>query len=237
MALAYILKKYKDVYTIENTGAVALTYTLSKGECGGYSQVNSGSISPSSVITLPIKYIDGKYQVAISDNVSTETLPDILFYNNFLLYIIDKINALYCNCNGGNRSCRDCDGIDCNSYLNLLSSTNAYLMLNYEPYQNALKDISDAMHCDIDNIVLEFTSRTQITGNEEILEILDQIIASHYMSFYLYEISVSIDESERDYIKNKYKISSISKCFKKIGIDIEDITETIIANSPFSLFF
>lgn len=219
--MTYTFKKYKDVYTIKNTGVVNLTYTLTRG-CGSTTQVETGSILPNGTTTLPINYIDGIYQITISDNTSTEELPDILFYNNFLLYIIDKVNILYCKC-GDCGSCKDCNEVRCDTYLNLLSATNSYLMLNYLAYQVYLKSISQTLQCDIDNITLEFTARTQISGNEEILEVMNQVIASHYMAFYLNEYTSAIDDEERAYINEKFKYVNISKCLKKIGINTQEI--------------
>ena len=222
MALAYTLKKYKDVYTIENTGVVNLSYTLSRGGCGLTTQVSAGNILPSGTVTLPINYIDGIYQVTVSDSVSTEKLPDILFYNNFLLYIIGKINTLYCKCTECS-TCQDCDDVSCNTYLNLLSSTNAYLLLDIVPYQVYLKLISETLQCDISNVVCDFTGQTQISGDEEVIDVMNHIIASYYTAFYLREFTDAIDVDEETYIKEKFKYNSISKCFKKVGIDIQEI--------------
>lgn len=227
MALAYTLKKYKDVYTIENTGVVNLTYTLSRGGCGLTTQVSTGNILPSGTVTLPINYIDGIYQVTVSDSVSTEKLPDILFYNNFLLYIISKINTLYCKCTECS-TCQDCNDVSCNTYLNLLSSTNAYLLLDIVPYQVYLKLISKTLQCDISNVVCDFTNETQISGDEEVIDVMNHTIASYYTAFYLKEFVEAIDIEEETYIKEKFKYNNISKCFKKIGIDIQEIIDSYI---------
>jgi len=225
MAIAYTLNKYKDVYTIKNTGVVSLTYTLSLGGCGSTTQVSSGSIIPNETITLPINYKDGIYQVTVSDSISTEKLPDILFYKNFLLYIVDVINTLYCKCSECG-SCKDCDNIRSDTYLNLLGATNAYMLLDFVSYEVYLKHMSINLQCDLSSVVADFVAQTQISGDEEILDIMNKIIASYYTSFYLSEVNKAIDADEVTYVKEKYNYNNIAKCFKKIGIDVQTIVDS-----------
>lgn len=225
MTLAYTLTKYKDVYTIENTGVVNLSYTLSLGGCGAATQVSTGDILPNGTVTLPINYIDGIYQVTVSDSISVETLPDILFYKNFLLYIVNAINTLYCKCSECG-SCKDCNNIRSDTYLNLLGSTNAYMLLDFVSYEVYLKHMSINLQCDLNNAVANFVAQTQISGDEEILDVMNKIIASYYTSFYMSEVNKAIDTDEVAYVKWKYNYVNIAKCFKKIGIDVQTIVDS-----------
>ena len=223
MALNYIYSKYKDTYTLENTGLVVLTYTLYKEECNSTATVSQGSINVNQTITLPIKYIDGVYNLKISDSVSEEMLPDILFYNNLLLSIIDDVEKVICGCK--NCNCNDCDA-ECNSYLASLVSVLAFTFVNNPKYNTYISIIRDYLKCSIDDSVLCYLTNEMVLGKQETKTLLLQIISLYYLAFYYTDINESINTSEAEYIKTKYKFTKIAKCLKKIGINTNDIEET-----------
>ena len=224
MALVYNFKKYKDVYTIENNGLVTLTYTLRKVECDSTTIVRQGEILVGQTVILPIKHIDGVYRITISDSVLEETLPDILFYNNLLLTIIDSTEEVLCGCKGCN-TCEDCN--NCEQYLLTLTTILAYSIVNNPTYSPYINSIAEQLKCDIDAKVLCLLTNIQILGETEVEDLLKEIVALYYLAFYLYDLSQATDAEEAEYIKIKYLSSKIMKCIRKLGINIDEQTEII----------
>ena len=227
MALNYIYSKYKDTYTLENTGIVVLNYTLSKVECSGITTVSQGNINVNQTITLPIKYIDGVYNLKISDSVSEEILPDILFYNNLLLSIIDNVEKVICGC-GDCKDCNnECNDEECNLYLATIISVISLAFVNNPKYNTYLSIIGDYLKCSIDEKVLCYLTNEMILGKIETKDLTLQIAGLYYLAFYYTELNEASDEEEAEYTKEKYKFTKISKCLKKIGINTKDIEEEL----------
>lgn len=221
MALNYIHNIYKDVHTLENIGSVVLNYTLSKKECNSTTTIKEESINVGQVVTLPIKHIDGVYEVIISDGSEQETLPDILFYNNLLLSLINSVERSLCGCKPCN-DCEDCN--DCEEYLSTVLSCLSFTILNFPNYNNTINIISSTIKCNIDEEVLCFITKKQILGKENVTDLLKQICAIYYLSFYNDQIAGAVDTEESNYINEKFKFQKISKCITKLGINISAIT-------------
>jgi hypothetical protein len=221
MALSYIFKKYKDVYTIENTGIVTLYYTLSKKECSSVTTAEKVSILVGSTGILPIKNIDGVYSIKISDSVSEEILPDILFYNNLLLSLINGTQRVLCGCKGC--GCPDCADEDCLDRLVTLVSSQSYFFANNPKYTSTINLISKILQCSIDEGVNCLITNQQITGKQEIKDLLYKILSMYYLSFYLTDRSLSTDDVESAYIDIKYKFPSMIKCIEKTGISYDEV--------------
>jgi hypothetical protein len=221
MALSYIFKKYKDVYTIENTGTVTLYYTLSKKECSSVTTAEKVSILVGSTEILPIKNIDGVYSIKISDSVSEEILPDILFYNNLLLSLINGTQRTLCGCKGC--GCPDCADENCLDRLVTLVSSQSYLFANSPNYNSTQNLISKVLKCSIDEGVSCLITNQQITGKQEIKDLLYKILSMYYLSFYLTDRSLSTDDVESAYIDIKYKFPSMIKCIEKTGISYDEV--------------
>ena len=98
MALNYIQKKYKDVYSIENLGITPINYFIQIKECDSLNELKSGIILPGDTFILPINFLDATYVVTLSDDDETQVLDDILQYNNTLLNFIDGTEELLCGC-------------------------------------------------------------------------------------------------------------------------------------------
>lgn len=227
MALNYIYRKYKDTYTLENTGLVTLDYTLSYKECSSVTTVSQGKINVNQTVTLPITYIDGVYNIKISDSVSEEILPDILFYKNLILSIVDNVENVICGC----ENCKDCGGNcsddECNSLLVTLVSEQALTFVNNPKYNTYLSIIGDYLKCSISELVLASLTQEMILGKQEVKDLVLQIIGLYYLAFYYTELHEASDDSEVDYVKDKYKFNKIAKCLKKIGINTGDIEDQL----------
>lgn len=233
MALNYIYKKYKDVYTLENQGLVPLTYTLKKIECDTVTIVEEGTIAVSTIFTIPITAFDAVYSLTISDGVETLTLPDILQYNNFLLSIIDNIEEVVCGCKNCH-DCKDCgDGDKCHEcklYLNTLTGVLAYAYLNNPRYTSYLNSIAEELKCSLSTKILCMLANNMMNGDEDTTHMFKHIIGMHYLAFYLFDLVGAADEEEASYIKLKYKSSKILTCLKKLGIDIDETTDIFLSD-------
>lgn len=226
MALSYIYTKYKDVYTVQNTGLVALNYTVSKKECDITTLVTNGIIPVSSTLTLPFNFIDGVYVVTISDGFEIDTLSDILYYNNLLLTIIENVEKSLCGC----KPCHECeDCVDCDLYLNTLTQVLAFAYVNHPLYSASISLVNTNMQCQFTESVLCMLTKSMIQGDEDTKNIFLQIIGMHYLAFYAYDIEQAEDAEEIDYIKLKYNTSKIFKCLRRIGIDVEAMLDELPA--------
>lgn len=225
MALNFTYKKYKDVYTIQNNGIVVLTYTVTRKECDSSTLVQTATIQVDETITLPLSFIDGVYEVSITDGVETEILDDILFYNNLLLTIISNVEVSLCGC----KPCNDCeDCTNCETYLNTLSQVLAFTFVNHPKYNAYISTITETIQCDFTQNVLCMLTNNMINGTTDTKNIYLKIIGLHYLSFYLVDLIQATDEEEANYIKTKYNSAKILKCLRKIGIDVDVVLEEFV---------
>ena len=225
MALNFTYKKYKDVYTILNTGIVPLSYTVLRKECNSSILVKVGEIKVNETITLPFNFVDGVYQVSITDNIETEILPDILYYNNLLLSLLRNTEVSLCGC----KTCNDCEDCnECEVYTNTINQVLAFAYVNYPKYTTYINTINEFMKCLYTESVLCSLTNNMVSGNEDTKKIFLQIIAMHYLAFYLVDLIQATDLAEAEYIKTKYNSTKILKCIKKLGIDIDDINELFL---------
>lgn len=224
MALDYIYKKYKDVYTIENTGVVTLNYSIDTQGCNTTTLYKEGVIIPGQTFTLPINYTTGVYIVTLSYNIEEEILPPILQYNNLLISIINNTEEIMCGCKDCN--CNDCDDQDqCMIKLNTLISDLSFSFVFNPVYSTYISIIADYLNCTINENVICYLTTQQITGKEETNDLYLQMVGLYYLAFYYYDLHQAIDDSEVTYIKNKYKFSKVSVCLKRNGINIDNIED------------
>lgn len=222
MALGYILRDYKDIYTLENVGLVTLSYTLSKKECDSVTTIEEGDILAGQTITLPINYIDGVYSIEISDNIETLILPDILFYNNLLISIIDNVEEVVCGCKGCD-TCDDCGDEECSLHLNTLIAVLAFNFMKSPKYNDYLDLVAEVLKCTIDARILCLITKQLILGKEDSKDLVLEIIALYYLAFYFKDLADAEDAEEVTYIKTKYNSVKILRCIRKMGIDIDAI--------------
>lgn len=228
MALNYVYRKYKDTYTLENTGLVALTYILSYRECNSVTTVSQGNINVNQTVTLPITYTDGVYSIKISDSVSEEILPDIFFYKNLVLSIIDNVEKVICGCDGcKGSSYSKCDNTECNSLLFTLVSEQSLTFVNNPKYNTYLSIIGDYLKCSINELIVCSLTEEMLLGKQDVKNLVLQIIGLYYLAFYYTELHEASDDSEVDYVKEKYKFNKIAKCLKRIGINTGDIEDQL----------
>ena len=226
MALNFIYKKYKDVYIITNTGIDAINYTVTRRECNSNITVKSGVLLAGEVYILPLHFVDGLYEVVLTDTVQsgetieTETISNILYYNSLLSTIIDNIEESICGC----KKCKECEECnDCQTYLNTINQVLAFTYVNHPVYNNYLNIIANKLKCNYTELISCMIINKNVLGNEDTKNIFLQIIAMHYLAFYMFDLSQALDASEGEYIKLKYKSAKILKCIKKLGIDVDDI--------------
>lgn len=222
--MLYTFRKYKDVYTVFNTGLVVLTYKLERIECDSTKVVAEGTIAVGQTITLPINFVDGVYRLTLNDGIVDEVLPNILHYNNLLLSFIESAEEVLCGCKKCNE-CEDCN--TCETYLNTINKALGYLYVNAPKYNEYLNEINEQLKCLYTEKVLCILTNKMISGDEDTKNLFLQIIGSHYLAFYLVDLVQAFDAEEAEYIKCKYISSKVLKCLRKHGIDIDESTELI----------
>lgn len=226
-ALTYIYKKYKDVYTIENTGISAFNYKIQIKECDSLNEYKSGIINPGDTFILPITFLDAIYVVTLSDDDEEVVLDDILQYNNTLLNFIDGTEELLCGC----KKCNDCEECNkCESFLATLNYALAFFHVNSPRYDNYLLTFSNAMKCNYSQEVLCLISQININGKGEVEKLTKLNIGLFYLVFYLLDLAQAQDEEEANYIKNKYKSFKILKCIRKLGIDVDNFNDELFSD-------
>lgn len=227
MALNYIQKKYKDVYSIENLGITPINYFIQIKECDSLNELKSGIILPGDTFVLPINFLDATYVVTLSDDDETQVLDDILQYNNTLLNFIDGTEELLCGC----KKCNECEECNkCDSFLNTLNYALAYFHVNSSKYNNYLSTFSNELKCNYSQEILCLISQINLSGKIEIEKLTKLNIGMYYLVFYLLDLAQATDEAEANYIKNKYKSFKILKCIRKLGIDIDNFNEQLFSN-------
>lgn len=227
MALNYIQKKYKDVYSIENLGITPINYFIQIKECDSLNELKSGIILPGDTFVLPINFLDATYVVTLSDDDETQVLDDILQYNNTLLNFIDGTEELLCGC----KKCNECEECNkCDSFLNTLNYALAYFHVNSPKYNNYLSTFSNELKCNYSQEILCLISQINLSGKIEIEKLTKLNIGMYYLVFYLLDLAQATDEAEANYIKNKYKSFKILKCIRKLGIDIDNFNEQLFSN-------
>ena len=225
MAFTYIYKKYKDIYTIENTGLTSFNYDIDVKECDSLNNYTSGIILPGKTLTLPILFSDSVYIVTLSDD--EVTLTDILQYNNLLTTFIDNVEKVICGC----KKCNDCsDCNECETYLNTISYGLGFLHVNTPKYNNYLTTISNTLKCNYSQEIVTTILNESLTGTKEVKKLTLLNIATLYLTFYFIDLAQAFDTEEADYIKLKYKSSKILKCIRKLGIDVDEFTDNIFNN-------
>ena len=227
MALNYIQKKYKDVYSIENLGITPINYFIQIKECDSLNELKSGIILPGDTFILPINFLDATYVVTLFDNDEIQVLDDILQYNNTLLNFIDGTEELLCGC----KKCNECEECNkCDSFLNTLNYALAYFHVNSPKYNNYLSTFSNELKCNYSQEILCLISQINLSGKIEIEKLTKLNIGMYYLVFYLLDLAQATDEAEANYIKNKYKSFKILKCIRKLGIDIDNFNEQLFSN-------
>lgn len=227
MALDYTYKKYKDAYTVENTGIASFNYKIQIKDCDSLNEYKSGTINPGKIFTLPITFLDAVYVVTLYDDNEEVVLDDILQYNNTLLNFIDGTEELLCGC----KECDECEECNkCESFLSTLNYALAFFHVNSPRYDNYLLTFSNEMKCNYSQEILCLITKLNATGKGEIEKLTKLNIALYYLVFYLLDLAQAQDLEEAEYIKTKYKSSKILKCIRRLGIDIDNFNDELFSD-------
>lgn len=237
MPLTYTFTKYKDVYTLQNTGVLPLTYSLTReiSSENFSAPLKNGVLTTSSVAILTFP-VDGVYKLLLDDGESQETI-DIRTYNNLLVSFITVSEKLLCGCAKCNE-CEECN--ECEDYLGAFMKAYSFNALSLPLYQDAINLIPQYSLPDFEDDVVCTITKEKVYGSSSVKEPMLKILSYYYAAFYSEDFSNALDQEERDYINIKYKIEKISKCIKKLGINITDIlnpSNTSIFNNIFNNTF
>jgi hypothetical protein len=222
MAIAYSYSNYKDEHVLKNNGVIDLRYTIVADNCGGNTPFTSGLLISDQSVTLPFK-VDGTYSVQLETEFAEQPGPVIKYYKNLLVSFLSNVEQVLCGC----APCNDCEECtDCQTYLASLTKAIAYANLMAPIYTNNFNTIANNSICTYSNDILCSLMNEKVYGNPLLKETLLNIVANYYAAFYAKDMSLAMDASEKQYVKEKYKASKIMKCVERIGIDLGDLKPT-----------
>lgn len=220
----YTLTSYKDVYTLNNTGVIDITYTLSKlADCYNYTEKATGTIIPGSNTNLSFSE-NGEYKLEITDatlSVDTETIN---YFLSLTTSFVNDVILTVCGCEPNCGESYSDDTLTLATYNKMLT---LYSFM-WDQYNVAVGVVSDEIKCLMINPVQCLQDTEQILGISQSPLLNKQIISLYYLAFYFSEKANAIDQEEIDYINTKYKYSSISPCISQLGINVGNIESIII---------
>lgn len=214
MALNYTYIKYKDKYTIENTGSVTLTYHVSKVTCDATTEISTGTILSGQ--TTELKFVvDGVYSVYLA-SISEEGIPFLIsYYNNLLVSFISSVEGIICGCS----KCDDCEECNkCEDYLGTFMKAQAFNFVNANLYQSTINQISSNSNCLFTSQILCSLLNEKVYGSPLLKDAMISLISFSYLGFYFKDLSLATDAEEAEYITTKYKFEKIANCLRKVGI-------------------
>lgn len=223
MAVLYNYLKYKDIYTLTNTGANTLDYVVRKVECNVSTIIQSGTLlfggGREQVLTLPFNVIDGIYSITLTDGDQEVVINNIIYYKNLLDKIIENAEYVLCECHKCDE-CKEC--VDCELNLVLLVQILSYYIMTKDQYQDKLTLVIDSVRCTVDDKILYSLMNKMIYGNEDVKHLYLQLVALFYVVFYSEDFSSAINEEDELYVTEKYNFTKVIKCINKLGINIQE---------------
>ena len=214
MALNYTYLKYKDTYTLENTGSVNLTYHVSKVTCEATTEIKTAVMVPGQITTLSFP-VDGDYSVYLESSTQVGMPFIIKHYNHLLMSFISMVEGIVCGCS----KCDECEECNkCEDYLGTLLKAQAFNTLNYPVYQNYVNQITQDSLCVFSETVLCGLLHEKVYGNPEVKEAMLRLISFYYLAFYYQDKFLAVDAEEKAYVTEKYKFDKIAACMRKLGI-------------------
>ena len=214
MALNYTYLKYKDTYTLENTGTVNLTYHISKVTCEATTEIKTAVMVPGQISTLSFP-VDGNYSVYLESSTQVGMPFVIKHYNHLLTSFISMVEGIVCGCS----KCDECEECNkCEDYLGTLLKAQAFNTLNYPVYQNYVNQITQDSLCVFSETVLCNLLHEKVYGNAEVKDAMLRLISFYYLAFYYQDKFLAVDAEEKAYVTEKYKFDKIAACMRKLGI-------------------
>lgn len=244
MLANYIFTRYKDTYLLSNLDLVTpLSYTLNRAaDYITYQLITTGSV-PVNTLQAQIPIIsDGDYQLILTNGTDTTTI-NIYHYLQLQRGLIYNIREAICN---KVDTCTDCParGLDdCVNYQSLFSQLMAYQYL-IKPFttefcdqdcliRSYLKQAFDLNKLDVSNELYRQLANELYSGRIQSGKNLTNFIAAiYYLTFYFYESSLAVDQSEQDYIDIKFYWIYTQRCIASIGISTSEMRELFTQVSP-----
>jgi len=221
--MAYTLIKNQDTYTLDNTDVLPLVFTLQRlNGCYDYEEVvSSTTLNSTENYTFDFPQ-DGEYVINIVQNAvqSTETIKYYLDLENSIISSIKDI-LCGCTCSG----CEECN--NCENNLDTLIKIFSFIALTSTEYDATIASVQEQIKCLLNIEISCLNVQEMVTGDADTETLLKQIVSIYYLAFYFKEFNEAFDTEEEEYIKVKFNFSSVSKCISKLGIDINDIEDSL----------
>lgn len=222
MALNYIYIKYKDIHTLTNNESMDMNYEIVKDSCDASSVLSTGVIMPGNTITINF-ITDGNYTIKLKVE-NEEGSFTIKYFQNLLKSFITSAEKLLCGCS----KCDDCEECnECQDYLGAFMKAFSINSVNYPLYQTYVNLISQNSLCEFTDQVICTLINEKVFGSSSVKEPMLKILSYYYLAFYYKSLELASDREEVNYINTKYKFDKISKCVKKLGINLDTVVAAL----------
>lgn len=218
MAIVHAYTKYQDIYTLRNQGVDSFTYTLNRISCDNEVLVATGTLLASQNYTVPA-YEDGMYSLVLTQGEAEPIIIPILNYVKLVKSFIADVQDILCGC-----KCKDCDCDDkCENTLLALTKGATYFTLNNEELCSLYNCVANFTNCNIEDSALCLLTQEFILGSGKPDRLIQNLIATYYITFYFNELNIALDAAEVNYVKAKYNSDVILPCLRKLGFNVADI--------------
>jgi len=240
--MAFLLRKYKNEYYLENTGVTSSTYSIQlAGNCCTC-ETNSPSPVVDTLLASEEKLlaltIDGIYVVNVPGTGTPTDTFTINYFPKLETRIVSDVKAFLCgdNCVECGNSVTQARVENLSQYQNIFNEVITYhLLKGYEgpdeqcqncKRANFIYRAANLYSCDIQKELCIQVNSTDFFGRfTGSLELFSKFVSIYYLGFYFEQFFSASDESEEQYIDDLYDICEIKRCMRKFGIDFEELKE------------
>lgn len=236
----YTFKKVNDVYILSNVDFVlTLTYSLYRQKCDEENElIFTGSLL-AGVNKNFENLSDGEYTL----NISVVDVDTIIYFNTYIylrkqfITLIKDLLCCDCGCDGLNNTLfisKDCKtamefqaeyGYILNYFYALKPLSNTTQQNNNPYLPLILEALFNNSKCDLNKELCKQYFNNALEGFNVNSNLNKYQLALIYLSLYFYEKSLinSNKSDELVYLNKLYDFNNISKCIKKLGIDIQEL--------------
>lgn len=236
MPILYNLHRKQDKFLVENTQAGTITYTLEQLQhCSEYISVSTGDIltGVEQEINIPK---DGVYNLILSDGVNPDISITLKSYLQLQQSLINDIDVAMCDCGCEHNDCTGNDyHTECNLLLTTTTKMQAYKGLTSPEGAAHYEAVFDTYQCVIDEAIYAQLLDERISGHSGANKtLLKRILALNFLALYYYELQASLPEDDA-YVREKFQGSRILSCINTLGLNINDLEQTILNMGLFTL--
>lgn len=217
--LSFVVSKYLDSYYIKNKTQVNIEVRIENIQ--DMDVVSKFTLKPAEEKEWTPIY-DGHFGVFFNENDDPFVVLDC--YDLTIKNIIQRTEDILCGCN----QCESCTEVtDCEKSLNLLYLMNVYMVVRKTYFYNTSDIVFQNLKETLNSDLFCFINQSTFYGKKENSLYIKRLVAYFYLTFYFKEILKAIDKKEAVYIREKFSYAYIKKCIEKLGINPDNMVETL----------